>query len=82
MSEKNIYAITVRETLEKTVCVRAKDLDDAIVKVESAYCNVEIILEPEDLSDRDFIPSCYAEENGIVSEEKIDEYKKYYQWID
>lgn len=79
---RNIYAITVKEVLEKTVCVEADSLDEAIDKVETAYYDVQIILEPEDLSEREFVPSCYAEENGIVPEEEIDEYKKYYQWID
>lgn len=74
------YAITVREVLEKTVCVEAKDLDEAIDKVASAYRRVEIILEPEDLSDRDFIPSPYASENGIITEDMIEDYKDY-QWI-
>ena len=65
-----IYAITVREILEKTVCVRAKDLDDAIDKVESAYYNVEIILEPDDFSDREFVPSEYHGVHGIVDDEE------------
>jgi hypothetical protein len=78
---KNVYAITVREVLERTVCVEAEDLDEAIDKVESAYYDVQIILEPEDLSDRDFVPSCYAGENGIVDESELDDYKENYQWI-
>ena len=78
---KNVYAITVREISEKTVCVEAEDLDEAIDKVESAYYNVEIILEAEDLSDREFIPSPYAGLNGIVNNYELEEYRKDYQWI-
>lgn len=82
MSEKNIYAITVKELLEKTVCVEADCLDDAIDKVESAYYDVQIILEPEDLSEREFVPSCYLGANGIVPKEQTEYYKENYQWID
>ena len=78
---KNVYAITVREISEKTVCVEAEDLDEAIDKVESAYYNVEIILEAEDLSEREFIPSPYAGLNGIVNNDELEEYRKDYQWI-
>lgn len=78
---KNAYAITVREILEKTVCVEAEDLDEAIDKVESAYYNVEIILEAEDLSEREFIPSPYAGYNGIVDRDELESYRKDCQWI-
>ena len=76
---EKIYAITVREILEKTVCVKAKDLDDAIDKVESAYYDVQIILEPEDLSEREFVPSEYHGVHGIITEEDevdLDFYQK------
>lgn len=69
---ENIYAITVREILEKTVCVKAKNLNDAINEIESAYYHEEIILEPEDLSEREFVPSSYHGVDGIIDEEKED----------
>ena len=75
------YAITVREILEKTVCVEAENLTEAFDKVESAYYDEKIILEPEDLSCREFNLSMYAGENGVVNEDELDEYKENYQWI-
>ena len=77
----SVYAITVKEILEKTVCVEAENLSEALDKVESAYYDVEIILEPEDLSYREFNPSMYAGENGVVDEDELDGYRKNYQWI-
>lgn len=76
-----VYAITVKEVLEKTVCVEAEDMHEAIDKVEQAYSRVEIILEAEDLSEREFIPSCYAGYNGLVDVDELDNYRKHYQWI-
>lgn len=74
---ENIYAITVREVLEKTVCVKAENLDDAIYEVESAYYHEEIILYPEDLSERDFVPSSYHGVDGIINEkEDLECYQK------
>ena len=78
---KNVYAIIVREISEKTVCVKAEDLDEAIDKVESAYRNVEIILDAEDFCYKDVIPSPYAGLNGIVNNDELEEYRKDYQWI-
>ena len=77
----SVYAITVKEVMEKTVCVEAKDLHEAIDKVECAYYDVKIILEPEDLSEREFIPSCYAGHNGLVDVDELDNYREHYQWI-
>ena len=76
-----VYAITVREIMEKTVCVEAEDMTDAIDKVERAYHNVEIIIEPEDLSEKEFVPSCYAGKNGLVDVSELESYRKDYQWI-
>ena len=74
---KNIYAITVKEVLEKTVCVKADSLAEAIDKVETAYYDVQIILEPEDLSEREFVPSEYHGVHGIIeNEEDLECYQK------
>ena len=74
------YAITVREILEKTICVEALSLDEAIDKVASAYSNEEIILEAETIVDTEFVPSCYAGKDGIISESEIKFYEDE-QWI-
>lgn len=77
---KKAYAITVREVLERTVCVYADDLDDAIDKVESAWRNQEIILDAEDFCGYpEILPSYYAPVNGDVTE-IVDEYEDY-QWV-
>ena len=78
---KNVYAITVREISEKTVCVEANDLDEAIDKVETAYGNVEIIIDADDFCYKDVIPSPYAGHNGIVDRDELESYRKDYQWI-
>lgn len=75
------YAITVKETLERTVCVYAEDLDEAIDKVESAYRKEEIVLDYEDFCGYpDITPSDYAPAGGDITD-IADEYKDYW-WID
>ena len=74
------YAITVRETLERTVCVRAEDLDDAIGKVEVAYRKCDIVLDEDDFCGYpDIQPSYYAPVGGDITD-IVDEYKDC-QWI-
>ena len=83
MTMEKLYAITVREILEKTVCVRANSLEEATDKTEKAYRNVEILIEPECIVDTEFVPSPYAgyEEDGVVDEDDMEYYKNNYQWI-
>ena len=77
---KKAYAITVKEVLERTVCVYADDLDDAIDKVETAYRKCDIMLDSEDFCGYpDITPSDYAPKGGEITD-IIDEYKDY-QWI-
>ena len=78
---KKAYAITVKEVLERTVCVYAEDLDDAIDKVEKAYRKEEIVLDYEDFCGYpDIEPSSYAPANGDITD-IVDEYTDY-QWIE
>ena len=78
---KKAYAITVKEVLERTVCVYADDLDDAIDKVESAWRNEEIVLDSEDFCGYpDITPSRYTTTEGGDITEIVDEYEDY-QWV-
>ena len=80
--KNNVYAITIREVLERTVCVEAEDLDQAIDKVEYAYNKANIILDADDFDgNAEIEPSCYAGQNGIVYDDELDYYKDQYQWI-
>ena len=77
---KKAYAITVREVLERTVCVYADDLEDAIYQVESAWRSEEIVLDSEDFCGYPDIEPCeYAPAYGNITD-IIDEYEDY-QWI-
>ena len=77
---KKAYAITVREVLQRTVCVYADDLDDAIEKVDEAYRKEEIVLDYEDFcGETEISPSYYAPVNGDITD-IVDEYKDY-QWV-
>ena len=77
---KKAYAITVKEVLERTVCVYADDLGDAIDKVKTKYNKCEIILNENDFCGYpDVQPSYYAPIGGEITD-ITDEYKDY-QWI-
>lgn len=64
---KQLYAIKIRESLEKIVLVKANELVEAIEKVKSAYKNESIILTADDYTDTEFEPSPYYEK-GIFNE--------------
>ena len=77
---KKAYAITVREVLERTVCVYADDLDDAIDKVDEAYGKADIVLDYDDFcGETEISPSSYAPAGGDITD-IVDDYKDY-QWI-
>jgi hypothetical protein len=44
----NKYKVMITETLCRSVSVEAKDVDDAIDKVEARYNNSEVILDESD----------------------------------
>lgn len=51
------YAITIKETLSKTVLIKADNLDSAVERVEEAHKNGEVVLDYEDYDDVDVEPS-------------------------
>lgn len=56
------YAITIKETLSKTVLIKADNLDSAVERVEEAHKNGEVVLDYEDYDDVDVEPSPYWED--------------------
>ncbi len=66
--EENImarYGISVREILKRTVIVEAKNIEEAIQKVEDAVERDEIIFDVDDYDDREIVPSEYWEDGKI-----------------
>ena len=49
-TNKNIYFVTVIETLKKRVEVEAENEEDALVKVENAYKRCDFILDENDFT--------------------------------
>ena len=47
------YAVTITETLSRTLIVEATDFDEACGKIERAYNAAEIVLDAEDYFDTD-----------------------------
>lgn len=73
----DIYGIRVRETLARTVAVKANSLEEAMNVVEKAYDNEEIVLDYRDYHGDCYIEtSPYANENGIITEEHANWYEK------
>lgn len=56
------YTITIKETLSKTVLIKADNLDSAVERVEEAHKNGEVVLDYEDYDDVDVEPSPYWED--------------------
>lgn len=51
------FAVTIKETLCKTVIVNAKSYDEAVENTKVAYRDCKVILEADDWEDTDFIES-------------------------
>lgn len=68
------YGISVREILKRTVIVEAKNLEEAIQKVEKAVEREEIILDVDDYDDREIVPSEYFEGGKVPDGEDVSFY--------
>lgn len=68
------YGISVREILKRTVIVEAKNLEEAIQKVEKAVEREEIILDVDDYDDREIVPSEYFENGKVPDGEDVSFY--------
>lgn len=68
------YGISVREILKRTVIVEAKNLEEAIQKVEKAVEREEIILDVDDYDDREIVPSEYWNGGKVPKREDVSFY--------
>ena len=76
--EQKIYAITITETLTRTIAVKADSLDEALDMIDNAYDNQQIILDADDYNGTDIEKSEYAEtDEGTISEETAEYYEKF-----
>lgn len=55
-TEESTYSVTVKETLQRTVQVKADSMEDASAKVEEMWYNQEIILTADDFTTVSFVP--------------------------
>ena len=68
------YGISVREILKRTVIVEAKDLEEAIQKVEGAVERDEISLDVDDYDDREIEPSEYWDGGKVPEDQDVSFY--------
>lgn len=55
-TKESTYSVTIKETLQRTVQVKADSMEDAIAKVEEMWYNQEIILTADDFTTVKFVP--------------------------
>ena len=55
-TEESTYSVTIKETLQRTVQVKANSMEDAIAKVEEMWYNQEIVLTADDFTTVRFVP--------------------------
>lgn len=68
------YAISVKETLKRTVIVDADDIAQAMIKVESAVEQDKLILDYSDYNEREICPSEYWKGGKIPDGEDVSYY--------
>lgn len=68
------YGISVKEILKRTVIVEAKNIEEAIQKVEDAVEHDEIILDVDDYDNREIVPSEYWDGGKIPDGEDVSFY--------
>lgn len=68
------YGISVREILKRTVIVEAKNIEEAIRKVEDAVGRDEIILDVDDYDEREIVSSEYWEGGKVPEGEDVSFY--------
>lgn len=68
------YGISVREILSRTVIVEAKNIEEAIQKVEESVEREEIILDVDDYDNREIIPSEYWPDGKVPVGEDVSYY--------
>ena len=68
------YAVSVREILKRTVIVEAKNIEEALQKVETAVSTDEILLDSEDYDEREIMPSEYWKNGKVPEKEDVSYY--------
>lgn len=68
------YGISVREILKRTVIVEAKNLEEAMQKVEDAVEREKIILDVDDYDHREIVPSEYFKGGKVPEGEDVSFY--------
>jgi hypothetical protein len=66
------FKIEVQELLSRTVDIEAKNIEEAIEKVNQMYNSEEIILDYNDLSKREIIPNDLLNEKEVLTKEVIE----------
>ena len=73
------YAVEITETSQRTVIVEATDFKAACAKVEDAYDDAKIILDPDDLTSKEFSASETFGKDAIAED---NESLPYFQVLD
>lgn len=68
------FAVTIKETLSRTVIVESDSFDDATQIVNDKYDNGDIVLESDDMSEIEFVPSVTFGTEPIASDNPSLEY--------
>lgn len=68
------YAISIIETLNRTVIVDADDIAQAMIKVETAVEQERIILDYDDYDEREICPSAYWKGGKVPDGEDVSYY--------
>lgn len=76
------FAVTITETLCKTLIVEATDFDAACGKIERAYNAADIVLDAEDFFDWDITAELYDEWNHMFCDEwKEEQYGNHFRLL-
>ena len=73
------YAITIRETISRTIIVEAEDLAEAVQRTEDAVNDGTICLNCEDCFDRDVGASDWSKDGTIPKDSNVEYYDHLYK---
>jgi len=73
------YAITIRETISRTVIVEAEDLTEAVQRTEDAVNDGTICLNCEDCFNREVDAADWSKDGIIPKESNVEYYEHLYK---
>lgn len=73
------YAITIRETISRTIIVEADDLAEAVQRTEDAVNDGTICLNCEDCYDRDVDAADWSKDGIIPKDSNVEYYDHLYK---